>query len=230
MHWINIGLILVAGLNIGLALLVWLRNPKHKINITFALGIMGVAFWGASEGLMFLSSSPKSVAFYGSATYFFGIFVAFNFYLFSVYFPYQLHHLKKWLILLFSFGFIVISIISFIPGMLIKDGVVGGGSHNDLILVPTGFWIYSAFFLTIFILGFYNLFLKYSRSDGFMRIQLKYVTFGILIVFIFATIFDLLIPYFKGEVLGWVGPYATLIMVFVTTYILFFAGKKIYIR
>jgi hypothetical protein len=228
MSFINFGIIIISLINLLAAIIVWQRNPKNKINIFFSLAMAGVAFWGAGEGLMFISLTSQAIAFWGSVTYSFGIFVAFNFYLFTVYFPYPLYRFNKFILVFLSFCFFIALIIPIVPNFVVKGGIVGENiSNNDLILNPLGFWLYSFFFLGSFIMGFYNLFYKYSRSGGFMRIQLKYTTFGALIVFIFSVIFDLLIPYFKGEIFGWVGPYATLVMIFVVAYILFFAGNDI---
>jgi len=49
MYWINIGAFIIGGLNIGLAVLVWLRNPNHRINQTFALAALSVGLWAGTE-------------------------------------------------------------------------------------------------------------------------------------------------------------------------------------
>ena len=231
MHWINIGLIFIAGLNLLLAIFVWLLNFKNKINITFSLGMVGVTLWAAFEAFIFMSSNSSTIFFWGILTYVSGIFVALNFLLFSFYFPFEQYKIKNSLLTFIFLIFVITIVISSVPGVLVKEGVLGQNlKNNDLILNPTGFLIYAASFFLFFIWSFCNLFFKYIKGSGFVRRQLKYIIFGTFILFAFGSIFDLIVPYFKGEIFGWVGPYATLIMMISVSLFLFFSGKKIYIK
>jgi len=232
MHYVNLGLIFVAVANLLAGIYVWSINRKNKINIYFSLAMVGVAFWGASEGFMFIAKTVDLVALFGKLTYAFGIFIALNFLLFSFYFPFQARRLNKVIILTPIIIFLVTIIFVFIPGLLIKQGVLANTivANNDLLLNPIGFWLYMISFMFLFGWSFCNLIKKYFGSDGFIRQQLKYIISTSSIFFILATIFDLLVPYFKGEVLGWIGPYATLVMFFAIAYLIFFGGKRLYLR
>jgi hypothetical protein len=229
MHWTSIGLMIIAGLNIFLAFFVWLRNPKNKINIYFSIALVSTALWGVTESLMLSVKTEPAVTFYGAVTYIFGIIIASSFLIFSLYFPFEIEKIKKSRIL-FIYLLSVIPIgVAVTPGLLIENGILEQANlpFNDLALNSLGFWTYFVFFIFCFSWSFYNLAVKYSRSEGFAKKQIKYLTSTIFIAVVFAIIFDLIIPYFKGEIFGWVGPYFTLLIVFAITYLLFFAGRKV---
>lgn len=205
-------------------------NAKNKINIYFALALSGVALWGTSEALMLSSVDSSLIQFFGSLTYAFGIFIALNFLLFSFYFPFQNVRVSKTFISVLILISGLMFIISIIPGAVVKNGVLqnfGKSINGNLILNPLGFWLYFTIFILFFILSFSNLIRKYFSCDGFTKKQLKFIILGTFIFFIFAAIFDLIVPYFKGEILGWVGPYATIFMMFMICYMIFFSGKKL---
>lgn len=220
---------IIAGLDIVLAFFIWLRNPKNKINIYFAIALMSTALWGVFESLLLSTKMGSLVFFYGVITYIFGIIIASTFLIFSLYFPFEIEKIKRFKVLFIYLISAIFIGLAATPGLLIKDGVLENANlpFNDITLNPFGFWIYFAFFIFCFGWSFYNLAVKYSRSEGFAKKQIKYLTSTIFIAVIFAIIFDLIIPYFKGEIFGWVGPYFTLLIVFAITYLLFFAGRKV---
>jgi superfamily I DNA and RNA helicase len=89
MHWTNLGLIFIAGLNIGLASLVWLRNPKNKINITFFATVLLVATWTLGMAF-FRESKTEQLAWFGTwLQNGSGAMLVIPFFLLSIYFPYQ---------------------------------------------------------------------------------------------------------------------------------------------
>ncbi|MBN1779034.1 MAG: hypothetical protein JW816_02340 [Candidatus Buchananbacteria bacterium] len=45
MSLINLGLVLIVGLNFGLAFLIWSINKKNKISISFSLPMIVILAW-----------------------------------------------------------------------------------------------------------------------------------------------------------------------------------------
>jgi hypothetical protein len=231
MHYINLGLIFVGGISLCFAIFIWLINKKNRINIYFSIALAAVSFWSAAEGVMLLVPDEQYVKIFGTLTYFFGIIIVFIFLFFTFYFPFEVKRFKVGLKIFFIILFILGIIFCVTPNFLVRRGIVGtNGLNNDLILNPFGFWLYAFVFFLFAFWSFYNLISKYVSVQGFTKTQVGSILFGTLIFFLFSVTFDLLIPYFKGEIYGSVGPYATLVMLVFIAYLLFFAGKKIYIR
>lgn len=220
MFWSNIGLIIISAVNLVLAFVIWLRNQKNKINIYFALSLSGVAFWGITESLMLMAKNPAHVLFWGIGAYVFSFFVATNFLIFSFYFPFINYKLVKKINLFLYLIFFAVTIVLIQPGLLGKKGIIGS-NYNKLELNEISYWLYFILFIFYFGWSFYNLIIKYIRGEGFNKKQLGYIIVGTITVFLFATIFDLLTPYFKGEVLGYIGSYSTIILIFTISCLLF---------
>jgi len=214
MYWINLSLIFVAGLNVGLALLIWLRNPKNKINITFALGVFFVATWTLGMA-MFRESRTETAALIwtwiqnGS-----GSFIVIPFFLFSLYFPYQNKVLKKWQIILIAISIVIISLVVVVSNAWTKE-IRLSPSNNDYNINFWGIAYFNLHFYFYLILAFYNLFKKYKESQGFIRKQLLYIILFGGIIALFGGIFGAIIPLIMLSTAGpyWLGPYFSLPMV-----------------
>ena len=231
MDWLNFGLIFVGGISLCFAIFIWLINKKNRINIYFGISLAAVSFWVASEGIMLLVRDEQYVRLFGVMTYFFGLIVPFSFLFFSFYFPFEARHFKKNLKIIFWILLLAGLVVCIIPDLLVRQGVVGtNGVNNDMRVNPLGFWFYAVLFFLFFVWSFYNLITKYINAQGYTKIQIRPILLGSLFLFVFASIFDLIIPYFEGEIFGWVGPYATIIMLVAISYLLFFSGKKIYLE
>lgn len=222
-------LFFVSVLNLILSLLIFIRNPRNKINIFYSIATAGLAWWGISEGSTLLGKTAFSVWLSSAMTYAAGAFIAANFLIFSFYFPFISYKLSKKLILGIYILFLIIGIMSLTPGWVVKEGVVREDS-NSFVVNTYGSIIYLIYFLGFFGWGFYNLIGKYKRSGGFIKKQLEYVIIGVLISLIISVITNLIIPMFRGTWLGWCGPTSTLIIILFISYLLFFPGRKIYIK
>src|SRR3989338_8519914 len=95
MYWINIGAFIMGGLNIGLAVLVWLRNPSHRINQTFALAALSVGLWAGAEAFFRGAGTASSALFWAKLENVFGSLIALFFFLFTHYFPYERRKLRS---------------------------------------------------------------------------------------------------------------------------------------
>src|SRR3989338_388236 len=133
MSLINIGLIFVAGLDLGMAFLMWLRNPKNKINISFAVAIFFLATWTLGVAMFGEAATMKSAWFWVWIQNFAGGLMVIPFFIFSIYFPYQNFVLKNWhkFLIFLSIGALAINV--FVPGIWIK--VIYLQPHNNDYLI-----------------------------------------------------------------------------------------------
>ncbi|MFA6255296.1 MAG: histidine kinase N-terminal 7TM domain-containing protein [Patescibacteria group bacterium] len=213
MYWTNIGLIIVAGLNIGLALLVWLRNPKNKINITFAITVFLVGTWTLGMALFREAQTVQTAWIWTWVQNGSGAMLVIPFFFLSIYFPYQSKILKSWQVLLIGISIVVMILVTIIPGIWVKE-IILRPSNNTYLLGRLGITYFNIHFYFYVILAFYTLFQKYKISQGFIRTQLTYMMTAAAIIGIFASFFAALAPLFFLQ-LGpyWLGPYFSLPMI-----------------
>ncbi|MBU1163956.1 hypothetical protein KKA15_00145 [Patescibacteria group bacterium] len=221
MSLINIGLLLIAGLNILLALLIWQRNKKNKINISFAITVAVVGVWSLTMGLFRASTDFSSAWLWTWIQFSAGVLIVIPFYFFSIYFPFQKLLLKKWHIAIIILSIAVILLVILLPGVWIKDIYFVGGEPEYL----TDRWglLYANLHVLVFIfLAFYNFLNKYLESEGFTKKQLSYVMIAMGIIAIFGPLFSTVIPFIvAAKSTHWLGPYFSLPMAVFLSYFIF---------
>lgn len=221
MHWVNLGLIFVAGLNISLALLIWLRNPKNKINITFAVTVFLVGTWTLGMALFREAQTVQTAWIWTWVQNGSGAILVIPFFFLSIYFPYQSKILKSWQILLIGISIVVMLLITIVPGIWVKE-IILRPSDNTYELGRLGIIYFNIHFYFYVILAFYTLFQKYKISQGFIKTQLTYMMTAAAIIGFFSSNFAVLFPLIFNQ-LGpyWLGPYSSLPMIIILTWFIF---------
>lgn len=221
MHWTNIGLILVAGLDFGMALLIWLRNPRHKINISFAITIFFLAVWTFGAGMFRESQTVEAAIFWARALNIGGIILIIPFLLFTIYFPYQtfrLSNLTKGIITLAVIGILV---VLFAPDFwFIRNTLVISPPNNNY-QVTWGYYLFNIYFLFYIGWAYLNLLRKFLVSTGFVRIQLRFILIGTGVISFFGTVLSSISPIFFNLKYFWIGPYFALPMIVILIYFIF---------
>jgi len=222
MHYINLGLIFVAGLDVGLAALIYWRNKRSKINISFALGVLFLALWTLGVA-MFREATTQPVAlFWTWIQNGFGSYLVIPFFCFSLYFPYQNYVLKKWQIFLIVVSTVIMTLIVIIPGFWIRT-INLVPFNNDYDLNFWGIVYFNLYFYFYSIFGFVNLFKKYFSANGFAKVQLSYIISALGVVALVGSIFAVFIPLLVLHSVGpyWIGPYFSLPMIAIIIHFLY---------
>lgn len=221
MHWSNIGLLVVAGLDIGLGLLVWQLNPKHKINIFFALQLLCLGLWALGSGLFRETNNEAMAWFWVALQNINGPLAIIFLFLFSHYFPHQRRLFSLHYQLITAVGVLFVLIISLTPGVWVTRLSINP---------PNSFWmvnrithaLFFMFFVTFISLAFRNLLGRYIGSQGFPRRQVSSVLGGISILTLISAIFGASLPVFTGEIKYlWVVPYFVLPLIVGSTRLIF---------
>jgi len=89
MDWKNIGLILVALSQLGLSIFILIRNPRHKINLSFFLVPLAIFVWVFSTSQFLIATDIKWAEFLYKLKFSFGLLIAVFFQFFTIFFPYQ---------------------------------------------------------------------------------------------------------------------------------------------
>ena len=210
-----------------LAWRTWISNRKHPANIYFALTILMVSFWTLTIMLgERVFNDPFLISVFIRGCYFFATLLIFFFYIFTHYFPYKTSKLSliSFVFLLLSTIFIVF--ISIWPNILIAGRVLPQNRFNPEISL---FWhlVFALYFLTMVVLSYYNLFVKYKKSGGILRQRLRQVIIATSVATVGGSIFSLLIPIIHSEILDWLGPIFTLFMAAYIWYYIFWLPSRV---
>jgi len=208
MDFKNIFLIIIAIANLILGLFSYFRNRKSKINLTWGVSCSTVVFWTIAM-VLYRSTDQESSIFWCKILYISATLIPSTLLFFTILFPsedFSFSKLQKFLI--FFPNFIIILLISW-PGFIIKDVIWRFGQEKEIIWGP-GYPLYALYIIGYFSYLLFNLFKKYQRSSGLLKMQLKYMFVGILCSILFGTIFNLFLPSFGNFRFNWLGQITTI--------------------
>jgi len=210
----NIALFLAFSLNLGLGLLVYLKNsPYRLVSISFSLLSWALASWAFSILMIFLFREPQSRLLWLKMSFATSSYIPSTFFYFSLTFPKEkrmLSPLKR--ILLFSFPS-VLAVLSF-SGWMVRS------ADWETLTIRYG-WAYkffSLFMIVSVVAGIVFLAKSFKASVGLERLQIKYCLLGMFISAILAVFLSLVLPSLGTSRLSNLGPPSTLIMVSFITY------------
>jgi signal transduction histidine kinase len=163
-----------------LGFLVFFRNTKNKVNITFSLFAFSVAFWSIGYYFWQVATEEVTALFWTSFLMAGAIFIPI-FYFHFVLALLDLTKKKKKILIIGYFIFIIFLFLNFTTFFVNRVEPLAGFS----------FWplpgpAYHAFLLIWFLYVIYSTYLlyqRYKKSTGVLRSQIKYVFFGMLIGF-----------------------------------------------
>jgi signal transduction histidine kinase len=210
----NIPLLLAFLLNMGLGLLVYLKNSPYKqVNISFSIFSWALAGWALSISLVYLFKDPGWRLFWVRMGHAATSIAPSSFFYFSLIFPKErrkISPLKMAIIFLPSLIFIPISF----TGLVIRS------VQWETLIANYGIAqrFYSIYILAGMFSGIFFLVKSYKNSAGLEHTQIKYCLLGIFIMTIFGITFNLLIPIISSSRFSHLGPVSSIIMVSFITY------------
>ncbi|MCH7604735.1 hypothetical protein IID24_01995 [Patescibacteria group bacterium] len=209
-------LIVLAALNLFLALVVLVKQKGQKANIIFAtllffvvLWLIGLILFGLSQDIQILTIAAH--LFYASASV-----IPIGLFYFSLTFPARTIRFN---LVRETFIFVVLGILLYIsltPKLLVT--LIQINDWGNEVILGKSYIIYTLLHLLITSLAFFNFFLQYKKSKSIVRTQFRYVLFGIGIAYVFGALFNLILPLFGNYKLIWVGPYFLILMAISFTY------------
>lgn len=214
---INIALLFVTGINLLYGLTVFITNPKDKAVHLFSGVVLGVMLWTLSmlflRGLSGVSTTILAARF----LYFSAAIIPFVFLYFTFIFPDKNETDGWWKFYILPIPFLITSLISLTPDVLIKG--VGVGSGQPIIFFDQKLH----FFYGLYIIGFFswayiNLFIKYFKLEGLQKTQIIYVIAGTLSATTVGVITNLILPFLGIFTYNWMGQIAVAVMVILISY------------
>jgi len=212
-------LFLALAVNLGLALFVFVKNPREETNRYFSYILGTAALWVLSFLLFMNVDLVEWTLFLRRLTPVGSALIAGYLLYFSLIFPKTNKIRPAWVKLVCLAPGIGFAFISVFTSWMIKDFRITDLEHLFL-GQPVFGWaypFYGIYFLSFFALGLAIMIAKYWRAEGQEKLQLFYVLFGIALAGISGVIVSLLLPLLGMPRLFTVGPPFTLIMAFLAT-------------
>jgi len=221
----NLILVVIAVLNFFVGLIVILRNYKNKINVSFALLLFSVVGWSIALAMSRELAGTLEALKWSRSSYYFAIFIAYFFLSFTLVFPYVNKGSTKIRQILSALPLLFVLVI-LLKGNLMITGLTEKPWGYDISYGQIWYLFYSTVFAFYMLWAYINLAIKRNKAIGYTKFQVSVVLYGFVIAGLFGTIFDLILPYYNYWKLNWLGPYFTIILLFVIAYLLFYNPKQ----
>jgi len=196
----NILILFVVLANFIIALLVFIRNPKNKINITFVFLPLSTIMWSVS--MIMYRSAPSvgnSIAWaqllYASAST-----IAISYLIFCIVF--LKIKINKFVYTLIFIPFLFIFLSSLIPNLIIKD-VIFQYSGEKIIIFGYIYYFYNVYIPLYSSIGFILLLTQYVKISGIKKNQIRIIFYGTFLSGCLAMITNLLLPTLGYFELNW---------------------------
>ena len=211
----NIIVIIAFLFNLFLGLFIFFKGRKNKASIAYVFVAWSVAFWAISM-VFYRATGIENSIFWCKVLYLSASLIPYSFLRFSYLFPYGKFDISRTRRILITLPTLFIIILTFFSS-IIEDVIIHPGEEKEIVFGSL-YFLYIVYFSIYFIWPLWNIFIKYKKASGILRMQLKYMLIGPLIAIVFGTLFNLTLPtlgYFK---LNWAGQVSTLVMVFSVAY------------
>ncbi len=215
LNTLNIGLLIVACANILLGALILFRSKLNRISVAYLLVIVSVVGWTVLSILEGSSSSAHALE-WARLLYISGILVAVSFVYFALVFP-EGERAPRWELFSILGTMILLGLYTFSTDAIIQQVVLDQTGIRTYIF-GYGYWIYVAYVLLFFVIGFWLLGHKIVTSVGQKKLQIKYVFIGYLLTTLLGMTSDLILPWLGIVDFLSIGPAFTIIMIAFTYY------------
>lgn len=210
MHWSNVGLLVVAGFDVGVALLVWWINPRNRINKAFALNHFLLSGWALSIANFREASIMEPALAWATLQNVFSSTALIPFFFFALYFPHQRFLLRLWHKVFIFFSLVFIIVLAVVPGLWI-NGIDLKPPDNEFSVHFWGHLYFSIYFFAYVSFGSFSLARKYFINQGFAIPQISHILVGFGVLILFASsvgVVSSLVTLRSG--LLWLVPYSVL--------------------
>lgn len=203
----------VIAANIIVALLVFLRERKDVVNISFAAFVWFLTLWSVSVLMLFKTHT----LFWGKTTMALVATMPASFFLFSRHFPKGqskvLENVAEWLLVLaFPCFFLILST----GNLILRNQTFFGNSLQPQygpLYLP-----FTIFAIGLFILSLLQLLFKYHSFGGIAKMQLRYMFFGFLLFIVGACFTNAVLPAMGNYSFTGLGPFMSIFLVAFSAY------------
>ncbi|MEK6645947.1 MAG: histidine kinase N-terminal 7TM domain-containing protein, partial [Candidatus Firestonebacteria bacterium] len=215
----DILLVLAVITNLALALTLYIKGKSRIANLSFAIVVFFLALWTLTILLYETSNDLGNIILYTKLANISAILILPFFLHFSFVFPFSNKKGSRYLIISVIAAIPTIAIVYFLlfTNLHIKDISLNLDGYKNIIYGPA-YYLYTAYFVLLLLWTFANIIIKHKKATGVNKIQIKYVLFATILVAIFGSILNLVLPRFGVSEFSWLGPQFTLIMAGIISY------------
>lgn len=204
--------IIISVLNFVLATLVFWRNRKNVVNISFFLFTFAVSFWG----ITYVIAQSSGMLFWGRMVFVFGLLMGAGFLLFARTFP-RVKEKISWLEYTIFLGpTIVLVILLFSTGLILKDFIAH--ENNLEPQLGPGYFLLILYVVASVLYGIIRLILRYRKAEGVEKLQFKYLLLGLVAFSVAAVTVNVVLPIFGIYQLNSLGPIFSIFFVVAVAY------------
>jgi len=204
-------------LEVALAIWFLVKYKRTLAIVWFAIFVFGIAGWVLSNSLLYATLDYQFLA--DRLVWFFGVVLTGSFLLFCRYFPYSVTEEKKSDILYFLAPVLFFAFVIFVS----KNFIITLDYNYNPPVFNFGplFFLFPLFFFSYWFYSIYQLVIKFRKSDGIHRWQLRLLLWGVCLSFTFGAIFDVIFNWLKITGFEMIGSESTIFLLAFTTYIIF---------
>ncbi len=204
-------LAIISLFNLGLGLLVLIKQPRRIVNRAFATIAAGIFVWGA--GIELISRTHvfgwNTMIMYGFVILLFGLVI------FAGVFPDRTR--VSWQACVAAFAPLLAIVVLTPMDLIVKSGIFRPGNAPEPVNGP--------FFFVLVVLSaayvgtsLWLFFRTFRRSRGHEREQMRYFLFGLVVFVVCAFLFDILLPSFGIYQFNFLGAMSSVILTGATAY------------
>lgn len=191
------------------AFYILFRNRQNIVNRAFFAFVISLVFWSVTILAFFVTPDLLTAKIAMQFAYFAAILIGLSFLHFANLYGFRLFHYQPISKIAMIMATAVVAFIIFSPSYLV-EAVFQNDSIRDVSLNRLGHTVFASYFLTISACILYTFISKYSRSDGVIKMQLRYIAFGCMTTLFLGVFFNLILPGVGNHHYIWLGPYFTL--------------------
>ena len=222
--WKNWLLLSSALINLVMAVFIFNRGIKNKVNLYFALLTFFCFLWSFSIFLQIVLRDVIWSRFWFQTGFIGALGVAIFLVHFVVFFPFKSIKLKVWQEYFIWIFALILGVFSYTRWNLINFAkVINGSDYKFIIEYHQVFqWVYSLFFVMLVIISLRILWTKNKQVENFLKKDILILFCVISIGLIFGFYFNVILDYMGNFQYEWFGPVFTVPMNLAVVYLIFF--------
>lgn len=216
MDFKSLVILISAGINLFLGILVYSKGKVKLVNKIYSLIAFSVFYWSMGMILYRTALTVEDSIFWCKILYTAPIFIVGSFLYFSYIFPTGEKVNKSIISVIFLFCSIMLY-ITYFTNWIVEDVAIRVGMEK-LIVFGKLYLLYSAFISGFFIWSYIKLLKKILSSTGIVRKQVAYVFWGTFLASTLGMVTNLLLPTLGNFYFNWAGQIFSLLMVIFIAY------------
>lgn len=207
----NTIILIAAGVNLSLGVLIFLKGRQKIVNKIYAFLAFTVFFWAVGMVLYRLAPTVQESIFWCKVLYAAPVFIVGSFLYFTYVFPEEkVWRTKKLLMIVFPSCLLMLYFVLFTEG-IVKDVIFNPGKEKTIIFGQL-YYLYVFFISGFFIWAYINLLKKRHKSTGVIRTQITFVFMGTFLASVLGMLTNLTLPTFGIFYFNWLGQILSVIM------------------